>query len=488
MRVRDLLKKTETLPFVFFVVNVLFKLIYIDAQDICIDEPFTIYHAQFAVRDIVEFLEPTNNPPLFEIVLHFWIKIFGISAFSVRFLPVIFASASVIFVYKIAITLFNKQSAITAACLFTFSNYIIFYSHDCRVYSLFLLLTCVSFYYLIKLIRFDFNKKDKVVFCVINILMVYCHYFGFIVWFVQAIYVSLFFRKYAFKFSALFGVSLLFYAPQIIVFLQRTSDSARNGTWITNTVDAESLYNKIVLFANMPVVSIICLAFLLFYIIKKLVVKSEQKANEFEFRNEALILIWFFVPLLFLFFVSLKLPVFLDRYLVFISPAFYIMLGFMVNSLIRNKYVEFYISSALIVGFALTMKLNPDKKREVKSVVEYVKGNKGKKALVIICAHDFINNFTYYYDKKIFTEVVYDNEYSKMTYELNWQNIYPVRSIDEVPAWRIAKSSKVIYLDAAADFSNPGNRIYETLKSTMVEKSKKEFRDIFTVYEFKKTN
>lgn len=486
MRVRNLLKKTETLPFVFFIINVLFKLIYIDAQDICIDEPFTIYHAQFAVRDIVEFLKPTNNPPLFEIVLHFWIKVFGISAYSVRFLPVIFASGAVIFVYKIAVTLFNKPSAITAACMFTFSNYVIFYSHDCRAYSLFLLLTVASFYYLIKIINGDFSIKYKVLYCVLNVMLVYCHYFGFIVWIVQAIYVIMFFRKNVQNFFVLFGISLLLYAPQIIVFFQRTSDSARYGTWITNKVNAESLYNKIVLFGNMPVVALLCLAFLLLYVIKKLVTKNKPRTNEFEIKNEALIIIWFFIPLLMLFFISFKIPVFLDRYLVFISPAFYIMMGFIVNSLLKNKYVEFYISTALILGFALTMQLNPDKKREVKRVVEYIKGNKGKKTLVIICAHDFINNFTYYYDKKIFSEVIYANEYNKMTYELNWQNIYPVRTIDEIPTWRIAKAGKIIYLDAAADFSNPGNRIYETLKSTMVEKSKKEFRDIFTVYEFKK--
>jgi len=486
MGIRNLLKKTETLPYLFFIINIAFKLVFINAQDICIDEPFTIYHAQFGIGDIITFLKPTNNPPLYEIILHFWIKVFGISAFSVRFLPVVFASATVIFIYKITRVLFNKQSAVTAACVFTFSNYVIYYSHDSRAYPLFLLLATASFYYFIKLLREWDGAGNKFWFFFINVLMIYTHYFGFIVWFVQAVYLLIYHKETIKSFFVHYAILLIFFLPQMLVFFQRATESAVNGTWITNTVNAESLYNKIVLFSNMPMVAVICLVFILFYLIKKVFVKSKLPVNEFELKNEILILIWFFVPLLMMFAVSLKLPVFLDRYFIFISPAFYIMLGFIVNNLFKNKHIEFYVSTALILVFALTLNLNPDKKRDVQGVVEYVKSNKGKTTIVIVCAHDFINNFTYYFDKKIFTGVAKGNEYHKMTNELNLQYVFPVRSIDEVPQGVLNIAQKVIYVDAAADFSNPGNRIYETLKGTLVEKNKKQFRDIFTVYEFKK--
>ena len=123
-------------------------------------------------------------------------------------------------------------------------------------------------------------------------------------WFVQAVYLLIYHKETIKSFFAHYAISLVFFFPQMLVFFQRATESAVNGTWITNTVNAESLYNKIVLFSNMPMVAVICLVFILFYLIKKVFVKSKPPVNEFELKNEILILIWFFVPLLMMFAVS----------------------------------------------------------------------------------------------------------------------------------------------------------------------------------------
>ena len=124
---------------------VLLKSLFLTSQSISLDDPFTIYHAQFDFWNLIGYLKNYNNPPLFEILLHFWIKLFGITEISVRILPMLFSSFSVLFIYKIGKVFFDSKTAIVVSILFTFFNIQLFYAHDCRVYSLFLL-TVVMFY------------------------------------------------------------------------------------------------------------------------------------------------------------------------------------------------------------------------------------------------------------------------------------------------------------------------------------------------------
>ena len=184
------------IPLFILALNIAIKLIFISSQDISHDEPFTIYHAQFDFLNIIHYLKNYNNPPLFELIMHFWIKYFGISPLSVRFLPMLFSSISVLFVYKIGFLIFDKKTAIVSSLLFTFSSFQIFYSHDCRVYSLFLLLTLISFYlYFLLVKKRKISSINMFFYILINSLLLYAHYFGFIVLFMQISF-ALFFYFY----------------------------------------------------------------------------------------------------------------------------------------------------------------------------------------------------------------------------------------------------------------------------------------------------
>ena len=95
--------KKHFIVLALFLLNIIIKVMYLSFQPISHDEPFTVYHAQFDFYNIIHYLKNYNNPPLFELILHFWIKCFGISPFSVRFLPMLFSSLSVVLFYKIGV-------------------------------------------------------------------------------------------------------------------------------------------------------------------------------------------------------------------------------------------------------------------------------------------------------------------------------------------------------------------------------------------------
>ncbi|HEX7412533.1 MAG TPA: glycosyltransferase family 39 protein, partial [Bacteroidia bacterium] len=128
-------------PIILLLLNVFTKFLCLTTDAICLDEPFSIYHAQFALPALIKQLANYNNPPLFEIVLHFWIKLFGISPLAVRTLPALIACLCPVLLYYFAKRNFSIRAGITSSLLLTFSSLLLFYSHDCRVYSLFVLLS-----------------------------------------------------------------------------------------------------------------------------------------------------------------------------------------------------------------------------------------------------------------------------------------------------------------------------------------------------------
>ncbi|MDO8999228.1 MAG: glycosyltransferase family 39 protein [Bacteroidota bacterium] len=482
----NLLSKKWFLPIIFVLINILTKSWYLTTQSICIDEPFTIYHAQFDFVNLIHYLKNYNNPPLFEIILHFWIKIFGISPESVRTLPMLLSSFSVFFIYQIGIKNFDKRTAIITSILFSLSTYNIWYAHDCRVYSLFVLLTVISFYLFFEFLKEKekFKWSSLILFAIVNLLLVYGHYFGFFVWLVEFLVVVSFFLKSPLilkKYSVVSILSLLFYIPQIVVLFNRTKASITNGTWVEAPDGFESIYNMLWYFCNEPIPTVICILLLIGALVKYILSKNKKSGN----RYAIFIAMWFIIPFLLMFFISYKIPMFIERYLLFTSPAFYFLLALSVLYLFKQPKFQAGAIIVLTGVFFFSATLNPSKKREVRDVVDYIKAKKNEKTIVFVCGYDFILNFAYYYNIDYFKLKNQKTEYSELENAFKSENIYFINEINDSLINKINSFDKVIYFDAEADFSSPNNKIKETLFEKLKFSERTFFYRKFNVYNFK---
>ena len=262
--------------------NILLKIIFISTASIAWDEPFSIYHAQMSVKNIVHQLYLGNNPPFFEIVLHFWIKFFGISPFSVRFLPMIFSSLTAVMIFLLGNKMFHFKVGLLTALLFTFTNFHLFFAHEARVYSLFGLLTVCTIYVFIQFIENRENRKYFWLLILLNSLLFYTHYFGFFVFAIQGISIILISdlrKRFFWKFvAASFGVLLLF-APNLWILIGRFGHSVSNGTWIEKPNGIESLYNMLWIFSNQPVNTVLCLLILVSALVKWIIKRDFKSIN-----------------------------------------------------------------------------------------------------------------------------------------------------------------------------------------------------------------
>ncbi len=180
------------IPVLFFLFNIILRAFGIEVNSLAGDEPYSVYFAQMDISDILRHMRPGNNPPLYELFLHFWESLFGIEEVAVRVPSLIFTGITAAFLYKIGNEFFSKYTGILAGLLFTFSNYATYFAHEARVYALFGMLTCVSFYYFLRWVNNSYTTSTLVLFTIANALLLYAHYFGVMVIGIQVFFALLF--------------------------------------------------------------------------------------------------------------------------------------------------------------------------------------------------------------------------------------------------------------------------------------------------------
>lgn len=108
------------------------------------------------VSIIKDFAPGDFHPPLYYLLLNLWSRVFGHSEVALRGLSVLTGLGTIGLVYLIGEKLFNKKTGYIAALLLAISPLHIYYSQEARMYSLQTLFVAASFYFFVMLL-----KKEK---------------------------------------------------------------------------------------------------------------------------------------------------------------------------------------------------------------------------------------------------------------------------------------------------------------------------------------
>jgi len=464
----------------FFLINFVLKILFVSRNEIAMDEPFSIFYAQMDLPSIFKMLKTENNPALHFILLHFWIKIFGIGPFSVRFLSVLFSSLTASVIFLCGNKFFSKQTGIIAALIFTFSLFHIYFSHEARVYPLFVFLTALSLYYFLSLVNNPEKWKPYISLLVVNVLLIYAHYFGFFV--LAAEFVSIFFvgnfRRIWKKMLFVFVLLVISYIPNIIVFMQRLGVSVEHGTWVKKPEITE-LYGNLNRFLNSRTVMIAMLLVVALYVV--LLIRKHQllpKLSEFlRSPSSRVLTIWFIFPYLGMFITSYWVPMFLDRYIIYISISFYLLVAVFIAKFTDNQIIRFVAAMFLLIVMLFNLSLSPDNNRRVDQVIQVVNDLKAKDpdSFVIISPEYSYLEFTYHYN------IGYFKDYKNTINLLNKENIFPLRDFSSFDETKLV-AKKVIFIDCGTDFAFGKNPILSELNSTHVLIKSYPIFEIYKIY------
>jgi hypothetical protein len=152
-----------------------------------LDEAQTVAIAKLPLRDLTEGLRHDGSPPLFYVMLHAWIRVFGDGDLSVRFLPGVFGVAALPLAWVAGRRLGGRAVAWAAVLLLAVSPFAVRYSSEARQYSLVTLLVLVGYLAVTELLERPRSRPAAVGVGLVTGALLLTHYWSLYLLFVTAV-------------------------------------------------------------------------------------------------------------------------------------------------------------------------------------------------------------------------------------------------------------------------------------------------------------
>ncbi len=383
------------------------RIFLLDYESLWLDEGSSVKFAKLGVIEILKSTQMDAHPPLYYLILHFWIKIFGDSEFSLRFPSALFGIFCVILVYKFCFDFWSEKVALFSSLILGISTFQVFYSQEARMYSLLCLLSLLSFYYFVKfLCRGDL--KNFLIYSTVNVLLLYTHLYSFFVLFAQFFYVLFFERRKLKKFVFAFIVLFVFYVPRLFVVLNQAGNILISGEFwlpkpgfidIVKTLAQFSgatypmprdeagkiLLGRFIIEYSSSGILLLILTFLSIHSVFDFKKFSGEKREIY-----IILLLWFIFPILLPFILSQFLtPFYFTRYAISSSVAFYIIASIGLENL-ENGLKKYFLVLILILSLVnLLWYYVKTNKEEWREAVKFVESNATGNDLIIASKYVF---------------------------------------------------------------------------------------------------
>lgn len=370
------------------------------------------------------------HPPFYYLLLSAWTAIFGTTELATRLLSALVGVATVVVLYGVGRQLFDREVGAIAALLVAVSPFHIWYSQEVRMYNLLALLTALSFYWFGRIqMRRPSDKagtRDDIGYVVSTVLLGYTHVFGLFVILAQNVYVfsrpvirtvprsRLTLRRWI----ALEGIIALLLAPWLVRLFRRMmaahSGETTNVSWIPLPT-AETIGQVFAAYLggylfdeSLPIlVSLIVAGCLLLALSSDRGAASDTDRQDTSINSVYIVVLWFVVPILVPIALSHVItPIFVDRYSIGASLAFFILIakGVRTFSFPPLRYV---VVGLLLVGLVLPLPTyyQDDQKEQWREAATNVEPNVDDDDVVLVSRPFTERSFSYYFDRPDVTVV-----------------------------------------------------------------------------------
>lgn len=340
------------------------------------DEIFSVHAATHSWSAILNFISlDLIHPPLFYLLLKAWIALGGEGLFWLRLLPVIFSIVAIFPFLALCRELKLKlPTQLIALFLLAINGSLIKYAQEVRMYSL---VMCLSLFSMWLFARWFYRDRGFLALVIVNILLVYTHYFGWFVVGAEVIAILLLQRAKLGRVAVMFGITAACFLPWAMAVAAAASSDARLGQnigWITRPGPveiamfgfdlAEPFYYQIssgdpssIFLVSVPLLTIALTAIVLFLI-------GWKNRDESERRAAKLLLIFIIPPLATALSASWIFPysVWGTRHLIAVFAPLFILVALAAFSVDRNGLKSALITvSVLFVGYAFALEIRRER-------------------------------------------------------------------------------------------------------------------------------
>lgn len=117
---------------------------FVTTSPLWLDEAMSVNISRLALGDIGEALRHDGHPPLYYVVLHGWMAVFGESDLAVRALSGVFALTTLPLVWLVARRVGGREAAVAALVVLATNPYAIRYATETRMYSMLMALVLLG--------------------------------------------------------------------------------------------------------------------------------------------------------------------------------------------------------------------------------------------------------------------------------------------------------------------------------------------------------
>lgn len=415
-RLLESIGSRKRILFVILLLGTALRVYRLNSESIWHDEAVNVTIAQKGFSEMVSgIITYDNHPPLYYILLHFWMRLFGSSELSTRLLSAIFGILSIYMVYKVGEVSFGERVGLIAAFLLALFQFHIRYSQEARGYTLLLFLTITSFFFLLKALTRG-ELKYFAYYSFINILLIYTHPYGLFILMAQNVYFLLTWTKHKTlfrKWLAALGITITAFLPWILVFIKQFK-GAGQSMWPTPTLISgiANLSFTVVgtflrfIYFDPPYLTLATLAVLGILFVLELTDFSHLRALVRDNASQMLLLFtWFLIPIFVPFIISkLLLPIYNVRYMISCSVPLYLVIALIIIHL--KKKIPVLVSLGLLglvalLGLKTYYNTMDYHKEQWRQAVRYVETHARKEDLILLgTSHPRyfpIFPFNYYY-------------------------------------------------------------------------------------------
>ena len=129
------------------------RVLLLEYKGMWLDETFSVWLANHSIVDMLQWIVKIDqHPPLYYLLLHYWIVLKGDTPYYVRQLSVLFGAGTIPVIYLIGKRISGVVMGLAAAVLLALSPFHIFFAQETRMYTLLTFNAAVAIYALVRLL------------------------------------------------------------------------------------------------------------------------------------------------------------------------------------------------------------------------------------------------------------------------------------------------------------------------------------------------
>ena len=384
----------------------------LDTESLWLDEALSWQQASLPIGELMRSIAVDVHPPLYALLLHAVISVFGDSEWALRLLSAVCVTASVWLTWAVCRRLHSDFAACIASLLCAISLFAIQYSQEARMYALMNSLALASMLMLLRISsghpkQSSTNTLDMAGYILATGLLMYSHVYGLFVVIAQNIYMG---ARYlpgmpptpALSKKTWLGLQTILaviFLPWLYVLTAQIA-RVQSSFWIDRP-DIASLVKTFEMYVGvMPALFLAAIAAMwAMFTLLRPGTDTNPGADSMNPRHCALFLAaWLLTPILLPYLISQFLqPIYMPRYTIASSSAWFMLVAIGIASL-NYRWLRYGLLSLLLVSMSLALPyyfIN-NTKTDWPAVVSFVEENAAAGDLVLFHNPDVLVPYRYY--------------------------------------------------------------------------------------------